>query len=222
MGHPVGRVQFGVHWRKVCDAEGVERLRSRKPGRKPVPEASGEVERLQMENLRLQEHLRKAEFVIEVQKSGRIAGGWPSDPEQRAALTGWVQLLAKEVGLHAACAALGLPRSILYRQKKPRILLRKLAPTWILSASERQDALVHLHQPRFLALSVQEIYATLWDEGVWFCSLRTLQRLLAGEGELRERRAITRHPTHRKPKLLARGPNEVWSCDITKVRGPQK
>jgi len=95
-------------------------------------------------------------------------------------------------------------------------------PAWTLSASERQNALEHLHQPRFLDLSVQEIYATLWDEGVWLCSLRTLQRLLAGEGELRERRAITRHPTYRKPELLARHPNEIWSWDITKIRGPQK
>jgi len=126
------------------------------------------------------------------------------------------------VGLQTACATLGVPRSTLYRQKKPRLLLPRPAPAWTLSASERQTALEHLHQPRFLDLSVQEIYATLWDEGVWLCSLRTLQRLLAGEGELRERRVITRHPTYRKPELLARGPNEVWSWDITKVRGPQK
>ena len=71
-------------------------------------------------------------------------------------------------------------------------------------------------------LSVQEIYATLLDEGIYLCSLRTLQRLLASQGELRERRAITRHPTYKKPELLARRPNEVWSWDITKVRGPQK
>ena len=57
-----------ANWRKRRDAEGVDGLRSRKPGRKPLPEAAREVERLQQENLRLQERLRKAEFIIEVQK----------------------------------------------------------------------------------------------------------------------------------------------------------
>lgn len=117
---------------------------------------------------------------------------------------------------------LGLPRSTLYRQKKPRVYLQRPAPVWTLCPAERQAALDHLHQPRFMDLSVQEIYATLLDEGIYLCSLRTLQRLLAAQGELRERRAITRHPTYKKPELLARRPNEVWSWDITKVRGPQK
>ena len=55
------------YW-KIRDAEGMDGLRSRKPGRKPIPEANREVERLPLENLRLQERLRKAEFIIEVQK----------------------------------------------------------------------------------------------------------------------------------------------------------
>jgi len=57
-----------ANWRKIRDAEGMDGLRPRKPGRKPIPEANREVERLQLENLRLQERLRKAEFIIEVQK----------------------------------------------------------------------------------------------------------------------------------------------------------
>lgn len=37
-----------------------------------------------------------------------------------------------------------------------------------------------------------------------------------------ERRAQRRHPVYTKPELLAVGPNEVWSWDITKLKGPEK
>ena len=31
-----------------------------------------------------------------------------------------------------------------------------------------------------------------------------------------------RHPAYHKPELLATGPNQVWSWDITKLLGPVK
>jgi putative transposase len=71
-------------------------------------------------------------------------------------------------------------------------------------------------------LSLPEIYATLLDEGVYLCSLRQMQRFLSEKKELKERRAQRRHPQYQKPDLLATRPNQVWSWDITKVRGPQK
>ena len=40
--------------------------------------------------------------------------------------------------------------------------------------------------------------------------------------EVRERRNQLRHPAYHKPELLATGPNQVWSWDITKLRGPSK
>lgn len=86
---------------------------------------------------------------------------------------------------------------------------------------ERQAILQHLHQPRFIDRSVREIYTILLDEGIYLASVRTLQRILQGEGELVERRALRRHPVYQKPELLARGPNQLWSWDITKVRGPE-
>ena len=37
-----------------------------------------------------------------------------------------------------------------------------------------------------------------------------------------ERRAQAAHPAKKKPELLAAGPDEVWSWDITKLKGPAR
>lgn len=79
-----------------------------------------------------------------------------------------------------------------------------------------------LREPRFVDLAPAEVYATLLDEGVYHCSIRTMYRLLADHDEVRERRDQFRHPVYRKPELLAKAPNEVWSWDITKLMGPMK
>jgi len=54
------------------------------------------------------------------------------------------------------------------------------------------------------------------------CSIRTMYRVLAANAEVRERRNQLRHPAYHKPELLATGPNQVWSWDITKLLGPVK
>ncbi len=77
-----------------------------------------------------------------------------------------------------------------------------------------------LHSNRFVDQAPAEIYATLLDEGIYRCSVRTMYRILDSEGEVRERRNILRHPPYSKPELLATEPNRVWSWDITKLRGP--
>jgi transposase InsO family protein len=79
-----------------------------------------------------------------------------------------------------------------------------------------------LREPRFADLAPAEIYATLLDEGIYHCSIRTLYRILDDHGEVRERRDQLRHPVYSKPELLAEGPNQVWSWDITKLMGPAK
>ncbi len=79
-----------------------------------------------------------------------------------------------------------------------------------------------LRAPRFVDLGPAEIYATLLDEGVYLCSIRTFYRILADHGEVRERRDQLRYPAHQKPELLVRQTKEVWSWDITKLMGPAK
>jgi putative transposase len=79
-----------------------------------------------------------------------------------------------------------------------------------------------LYEPRFADRSPAEVFATLLDEKKYFCSERTMYRLLAEGGESRERRHQRRHPVYTKPELVSTAPNEVWSWDITKLLGPRK
>jgi putative transposase len=91
-----------------------------------------------------------------------------------------------------------------------------------LSPEERQAVLHVLHSDRFQDLAPAEVFATLLDEGTYLASERTFYRLLAADGETRDRRNQLVHPAYRKPELLATRPNEVWSWDITKLLGPAK
>jgi putative transposase len=91
-----------------------------------------------------------------------------------------------------------------------------------LSEAEEQVVLDVLHSERFVDMAPAEIHAILLDEGVYFCSVSTMYRLLARAGEVRERRRQATHPARVKPELVATGPNQVWSWDITKLHGPVK
>ena len=79
-----------------------------------------------------------------------------------------------------------------------------------------------LRSPRFVDLAPAEIYATLLDEGGYHCSVSTMYRILHANSEVCARRKQLRHPAYTKPELLAVAPNEVWSWDITKLKGPTK
>jgi putative transposase len=131
--------------------------------------------------------------------------------------------LGNSVGKAVACRALGVPRATLYRRMLPAVPHRvRRTPARALDAAERQTVLDHLHSERFCDKAPAEVYATLIDEGVYLCSIRTMHRILAENGELKERRNQLRHPQYTKPELLATGPNQIWSWDITKLLGPAK
>lgn len=128
-----------------------------------------------------------------------------------------------------ACSAVGLSRATSYRiqarRAAPAVAAedRQHKPTpRALSEDERQTVLDTLHEARFVDLAVPQVYATLLDEGRYLCSPRTMYRVLAAQDEVRERRNQLVRPHYTKPELLATGPNQVWSWDITKLRGPKK
>ena len=66
------------------------------------------------------------------------------------------------------------------------------------------------------------VYTALLDEGIYKCSVRTMYRILEENQEVRERRNQLRHPNYKKPELVATAPNQVWSWDITKLKGSVK
>jgi len=134
--------------------------------------------------------------------------------------------LGARVGVAPACRALGVSRSSLYRRRAARLRPRspqpRPRPARALSDEERRVVLDELNSERFVDLAPLEVYATLLDEGRYLCSPRTMYRILDENGAVRERRDQLRHPAYKKPELLATGPNQVWSWDITKLKGPTK
>jgi putative transposase len=133
--------------------------------------------------------------------------------------------LSPEVGIRSACESLGVSRATLYRRKKaqpPSAAKERRRHHRALSPEERQEVLEILHSDRFVDKAPHEVYATLLDEGVYYCSIRTMYRILDEHGEVKERRNQLRHPEYKKPELLATAPNQVWSWDITKLLGPAK
>ena len=134
--------------------------------------------------------------------------------------------LTPDIGVKAACAAFDYPRASFYRQKDREVLSPAVAAVRhvprALVPEERAKVLACLHEDRFQNCSPAAVYATLLDEGHYHCSIRTMYRILESEGEVRERRDQLVHPAYSKPELLATGPNQLWSWDITKLLGPVK
>jgi putative transposase len=89
-----------------------------------------------------------------------------------------------------------------------------------LSEEERQAVRTLLNSDQFVDSAPRQVYASLLDEGQYLCSWRTMYRILAEHDEIRERRNQLTHPAYSKPELLATAPNELWSWDITKLKGP--
>ena len=154
--------------------------------------------------------------------------------------------LVPSVGVAAACRALEVPRSTYYRRfpiaaanrasRNDENAASEAVPPGVcgevqpaakrpyraLSEEQEEAVLEVLHSDRFRDRSPGQVYATLLDEGTYLCSERTMYRVLDKHGEVKERRNQRKHPNYRKPELLATRPNQVWSWDITKLKGPVK
>lgn len=142
--------------------------------------------------------------------------------------------LLPRLGVSAACEAMGVWRGSPARAQVqafrrsfvgPHLPARRRrpAPPLALDTEERELLLVTLNSERFVDHAPATVHATLLDEGLYLGSVRTMYRLLAGPGgAVRERRDQLRHPAYAKPELMATRPNEVWSWDITKLKGPNK
>jgi transposase InsO family protein len=90
-----------------------------------------------------------------------------------------------------------------------------------LSAKERARVLEIANAPQYRDLSPKQIVPMLADEGIYIASESTIYRILREEKQLAHR-AASRPATkrHRPEEYIATGPNQVWSWDITYLRGP--
>jgi putative transposase len=131
--------------------------------------------------------------------------------------------LAAKIGVKSACEVLNVPRSQVYRARQPKAEPQaRPSPSHALSTAEKARIREVLNSERFMDQAPRQVYATLLDEGTYLCHWRTMYRILAAHDEVRERRLVRRHPVYKKPELLATAPNQVWSWDITWMRGARK
>ena len=138
-----------------------------------------------------------------------------------------IETVGDAVPMTKLCAALGFPRSTLYRRRQPVAApppeseqLRRSPRA--LSAAEKTTVREVLNSARFADLAPRQVYGTLLDEGEYYCSISSMYRILGEHDEVNERRQQRAHPTYTRPELLATAPNQVWSWDITWLRGPGK
>ena len=134
--------------------------------------------------------------------------------------------LAQQVGIARACALLGRSRAGHYRSLRPAAPAPQRrprpAPCNALTTAERARVLGVLTSDRFVDKSVAQTWATLLDEGTYLCSMSTMHRILRANHAAGERRSQATHPPRVVPELVATRPGQVWSWDITKLRGPQR
>jgi len=133
-----------------------------------------------------------------------------------------VDEVGPRLGVRDTCETLGVSPASYYRSRCPRSVPDRRRPPRKLEEKERAQVLTVLHEKRFVDLAPAEVYATLLDEQTYLCSERTMYRVLEENQEVKERRDQLRHPKYAAPELLATRPNELWSWDITKLRGPEK
>jgi len=131
------------------------------------------------------------------------------------------------IGVKAACAVLAVDRPGYYRRhrKSPAPLEPEGVPAVqprALTEVERKEVRRVLECPEHVDEAPATVYAKLLDEGVYLCSERTMYRVLHEYDEVKERRRQATHPAKVKPELVATKPNQVWSWDISKLRGPAK
>jgi putative transposase len=141
-----------------------------------------------------------------------------------------IALLVPRIGTRAACAVSGVAQASYYRRHRvsaapPRRLPvphRDRHQPRALDPAGRHAILAMLHSDKFADLAPAEAWAILLDEGIYLGSVSTFYRVLRQAGESRERRRQAAHPAAVKPELLATGPDQVYSWDITKLHGPAK
>lgn len=137
----------------------------------------------------------------------------------------FAELVDAGMDVRRACKLIGRPRSTHYWRARPKPAVPppprpRPRPANALSQAERAQVRQVLRDPAFVDKAPAQVWAQLLDNGIYLCSQVTMYRILRESGESRERRQQATHPPKVKPELVAHAPGEVYSWDITKLRGP--
>lgn len=57
----------------------------------------------------------------------------------------------------------------------------------------------------------------LLEREQYLCSPSTMYRILRANAQVKDRRNQARHPARARPELIATGPGQVFTSDITKL-----
>jgi putative transposase len=139
----------------------------------------------------------------------------------------FTELRAANISVKRSCVLTGIARATHYRHVNPKgamhgpWLPRRLPPATLTDA-ERVRVADLLGSPAYRDLAIPQVWARELDEGRYWCSISTMYRIARGGGLVRERRRLATHPPRVRPELVAHGPSEVWSWDITALKGPTK
>lgn len=135
------------------------------------------------------------------------------------------ELEAADIPGRRAAALTGVSRATAARRQYPPApaadpVHPAAAPGNKLTDAERARVLAVLNSPRFVDQTPLQIYAQLLDESVYLCSVSTMYRVLRENTQVKDRRRQATHPPRAVPELVATGPRQVYSWDITKLPGP--
>lgn len=140
-------------------------------------------------------------------------------------MTAYHQLAGAGVTTRDAARATGIARASAERDRRrpsPMLAPPRQAPANALSLAERDRILQLLNSAEFVDAAPAQVFAALLDQGVYVGSIATMYRLLREHRQVKERRRLARHPARQRPELVADGPRQVFSWDITKLAGPVK
>lgn len=138
------------------------------------------------------------------------------------------KLISLSVPVVKACELTGRSRATHYRRstpgpgKNPVPRAQRRKPPSTLTETERAHVLDVINSPEYRDLSICQIWARELDGDRYHCSMSSMYRIARAAGQTRERRRLATHPAKIKPELVATGPSQIWSWDITKLRGPTK
>jgi putative transposase len=133
-------------------------------------------------------------------------------------------LTAAGTSTRSASRLTGIARASVERDRaRPTPLLaHRSAPANALTDQEKARVLAILDSGEFVDAAPAQVYAALLDQGIYLGSISTMYRILREHAQVAERRRLAKHPTRTRPELVAAGPGQVLSWDITKLKGPVK